>query len=411
MISIDEARQIVREYQLEPKSERRSLEASLGYFLTEDIRAPEPLPRFDNSAMDGYAVALPEKAGDDVPLTLPVVGESRAGVPYEISLEKGTAVRISTGAVVPAGTDLVVPVEDTEAADSQVIIHSLGEGGAHIRLKGEEVEEGAVIVRQRTKVTPPVLAWCATFGITELLVFTKPRVAVLTTGHELIDYAQSPEPGQIRNSNQLYLEYYLRSIGLEPVHSARVPDAPEATEQAIREAAAQADIVLISGGVSVGPHDHVKEAAESLGFKRRFWKVAQKPGKPLYFASDQNTMLFGLPGNPVSTVMSTLVYVHPVLNYLRGSPAAELPSVRVPLSEPLTGLRASRSRFLLVRLEHRDDGSLTLSPAARQRSHMLSGVTTGDGFLIVPPEEDTIKAGTVVTVYLFPWNTEIQTIE
>jgi len=411
MISIKEARQIVREYRLEPHRERRALEESLGYYLAEDIRAPEPLPRFDNSAMDGFAVALPEGADHNVPLRLPVVGESRAGVPYETSLEEGTAARISTGAVVPEGTDLVVPVEDAEMADDQVTIRSLGNTGAHIRLKGEEVEEGAVIAAQRTRVTPPVLAWCATFGITELPVYARPRVAVLTTGHELIDYAQSPEPGQIRNSNQLFLEYYLRSIGLRPVRSARVPDSLKATEQALREAASLAEVILISGGVSVGRHDHVKEAAENLGFRRRFWKVAQKPGKPLYVASGEHTMLFGLPGNPVSTVMSTLVYVHPVLNYLRGSPAAELPAVHVPLSEPLTGLRSSRARFLLVQLDHREDGSLTLSPAARQRSHMLSGVTTGDGFLIVPPDEDTIKAGTVVTVYLFPWNTEIQTIE
>jgi len=406
MISIEEARTIVEQHRLAPRIEERSLQDSLGLVLAEDLKAPEPLPRFDNSAMDGYAVALPAEFDGVPPLTLPIVGESRAGIPLGTSLQTGSAVEISTGAVVPEGTDLVVPVEDTDREDQTVILHHLGNQGAHIRKRGEEIREGDRILEKGSEVTPPVLAWCASFGIARLKVYVPPRVAVLTTGQELVEYTEAPGPGQIRNSNQLYLESLLKYLGLEPVLSQRVPDSPEATASAIREAMRLADLIVISGGVSVGPHDHVKEAAEQLGFRRQFWKVAQKPGKPLYFASAEATLLFGLPGNPVSTVMSSLVYVYPVLNYLRGKMKVRLPAVRATLAEPLPKKPSSRTRFLLVQLEPdgKKNSTWRIRPGAKQRSHMLSGVTRSDGFIEVPPLDEERLAGEEFTVSLFPWS-------
>jgi len=402
MISIDEAKNIIQEHQPGPRIVRRSLEESLGLFLAEDLFAPEPLPRFDNSAMDGYAVALPAGGNRRVPMTLPVVGESKAGVPYPGVMNPGTTIKISTGAIVPEGADLVVPVEYTDSTDDEVTLLDLGSNGEHIRKRGEEIREGDILMPAQTQLTPPVLAWSAAFGIAEILVFEPPKVAVLTTGHELIDYTAEPEPGQIRNSNQVYLEQLLLSMGVEKVMSVKVPDSFDETVSAIRDAAELADIILISGGVSVGPHDHVKAAAEELGFERHFWKVLQKPGKPLYFASKDDTLLFGLPGNPVSTAMSTLVYVYPVLQKMLGALESDLPNLKMKLSESLTGLMSDRARFLLVQIRE-ENGASRLTQHPNQRSHMLSGVTESDGFVIVPPETDNLSEGSEVLVHLFPW--------
>lgn len=406
MISIEEAKTIVEQHRLSPRIEERALEDSLGLVLAEELKAPEPLPRFDNSAMDGYAVALPVDFDGAVPLTLPIAGESQAGIPHQTALEKGTAVEISTGAVVPEGVDLVVPVEETEREDGSIVLHHLGGQGAHIRKRGEEIREGDRILEQGSEVTPPVLAWCASFGISRLKVYAPPKVAILTTGQELVEYTEHPGPGQIRNSNQLYLESLMNYLRLVPVLSRRVPDSAEATVSAIREAMAQADIIVISGGVSVGPHDHVKEAAEQLGFQRHFWKVAQKPGKPLYFASAEETILFGLPGNPVSTLMSSLVYLAPVIQFLMGKRDVGLPTVWASLAEPLPKKPSSRARFLLVRVEPAVAGSEAwrIRPAEKQQSHMLSGVTGSDGFIEVPPLDDDRPAGEEFAVSLFPWS-------
>ncbi|MCF7804770.1 MAG: molybdopterin molybdotransferase MoeA [Candidatus Marinimicrobia bacterium] len=411
MISIQQAIQTIKDHLPERRTEDRTLTESLGYYLAEKLTAPEPLPRFNNSAMDGYAVALDLNSPPKLPMKLPVIGESQAGVPYHDELQPGEAIRISTGAYVPEGTSLVVPVEDTDNGDTEVVINDIGEQYSHIRFAGEEVSAGETIAQKRDKITPPMLSWLAGFGIQQVKVFSKPKVAVLTTGQELVDFGAKLKPGQIRNTNQLYFESYLRDMGIEPVYSSQIPDSLSETKRILKEATDVADIILLSGGVSVGPHDHVKDAAESIGFERHFWKVKQKPGKPLYFASMGEKLLFGLPGNPVSTLMSTLVYVYPVINALAGNPGSNLASVPAFLDQSYTRRKAGRAQYLLVKIVRQEESGYLIEPVGHQRSHMMSGVTESDGFIVVPVGTNEVSPEKKQTVYLFPWTDSIPKYE
>jgi len=403
MITIEQAIKTVKEQLPERRAEERLLTESLGYFLAEEITAPEPLPRFNNSAMDGYAIALDLNSPPELPLRLPVIGESQSGIPYQEELQLGEAIRISTGAYVPEGTSLVAPVEDTDNGDSEVTIDKIGEQYSYIRFAGEEVGVGDTIAKKYDKITPPILSWLAGFGIQRVKVFSKPKVAVLTTGQELVDIGAELKPGQIRNTNQLYFESYLRNMGNEPVYSSQIPDSLSETESILKEASETADIILLSGGVSVGPHDHVKEAAVAIGFERHFWQVKQKPGKPLYFASMGEKLLFGLPGNPVSTLMSTLVYVYPAINSLAGNPDSNLASIPAFLDQSYTRRKAGRAQYLLVKIVRQDDSGYKIEPVGHQRSHMMSGVTESDGFIVIPVGTNEVPMDKKQTVYLYPW--------
>lgn len=411
MISIQEAIKIIKENLPERKIEERAITESLGSYLAQDIMAPESLPRFNNSAMDGYAVALDFETPAKLPLTLPVIGESQAGIPYTDELQSGEAIQISTGAYVPEGTTLIVPVEETNNGDSEVKIRNLGDQYAHIRFAGEEVAIGDTIARKYDHVTPPLLSWLAGFGIITVQIFRTPRVAILTTGEELTEIDAILKPGQIRNTNQVYLEALFELLRIKPVYTNRIPDSLTMTREILTEASEMADILILSGGVSVGPHDHVKDAAESLGYNRQFWKVAQKPGKPLYFASRKENLLFGLPGNPVSTLISTLVYIYPVLNYLQGNPLRELYCIESHLNKEYKRKKTNRAQYLLVKVMGKSKEGFIVEPAGHQHSHMMSGVTAGDGFLVVPQHTKEMSPEMKQIVYLFPWSDFITACE
>jgi len=404
MISIQEAINIIDSKLPARKTEERALTKSLGYYIAKEYLAPEPLPGFDNSAMDGFAIALDESVSPELPLKMPVIGESRAGIPYTNELQAGEAIRISTGAVVPEGATQVVPVENTEMENDVVVIHELGKQYDHIRFAGEEIAVGDRIAKKHDQLTPAMISWFAGFGIQTVEVFAKPRVAALTTGQELVDPFDNLELGNIRNTNQLSLEHFLNSIGIGAVYSHQIPDTLEETKRILREAEQVADIILVSGGVSVGPHDHVKVAAEAVGFEQHFWKVAQKPGKPLYFATWNNKLLFGLPGNPVSTLMSTLIYVYPVLQYLVGNPNQNLPAVTAHLSQNYENEEIDRTKYLFVKFASENSEHLIIEPAVHQRSHMMSGVTTSDGFIVIPAGTNMLDSNNPQLVYLFPWS-------
>ncbi|MBA7485113.1 Molybdopterin molybdenumtransferase [subsurface metagenome] len=403
MLTIKAAREIVREHTPAPLIKERRLIEARGLYVAERVRAPEQLPRVDNSAMDGYAVALPENASADTPIKLKVIGESRAGVPWKETLTAGTAIQISTGAPLPDGTDRIIPVEDTTREDDQVWLKTVGQEHDHIRFAGREVQAGDVIAEERVKLTPPVVAWLAGFGIDRVKVFAPPRVSLITTGEELVDINQTLKPGQVRNANRTFLEGLLAEEGLEPAYCRHVPDVLEATSKALDEAGRDSELLITVGGVSVGQHDHVKNAAEQAGFRPHFWRVAQKPGMPLYFATRDRTLLFGLPGNPVSVVMTSLVYVYPTLKRLLGAPNPELRTLTGRFDQPVENLDSGRAKLLLVSITGYQHYTAQLRPGGPQQSHMLSTVTNSDGFIIVPGGKTAIEEKDTFTVYLFPW--------
>lgn len=403
MISLSEAQSIVEQHQPAPRVAERPLEDARGLWLVDGVTASEPMPSFDNSAMDGYAVHLPEQ-DDPIRDPFPVVGEAQAGDPFDGIVGPGQAVKISTGAVVPDGAERVIPIEDTDGGEEQVQLHDAGKPQHNIRFEGEEVERGTQIAKQGERVTPPLMGRLASLGVAHVPVYEPPTVAVITTGSELVDADADLQPGQIRNSNRYVLTALLEEVGATLGRVASVADEWDDTVRAIDRAAATADLVLVTGGVSVGPHDHVKGAAEEVGFERHFWKVRQKPGKPLFFATRDDTLLFGLPGNPFSAAINAVVHACPIIRRCVSHPQPEGRQLTGRMAEPFERRKTARAKFLLVRVENIEGKEAVLSVPAKQNSHMLAGLHESTGFVVVPAGQKRIESDENLTVTLFPWS-------
>jgi molybdopterin molybdotransferase len=403
--SIEEAKATVNRHALAPTPTRLPITEAAGLRLADDVAAPEPLPSFDNSAMDGYAVRLPER-DDPIAEPFPILGEAQAGSPFEGHVGPGQAVRISTGAVVPDGAERVIRIEDAEEENGRVRFHEAGTPNGNIRYKGEEVAVGDGIAEKGAPLTPPLVGRLASLGVAEVPVYEPPTVAVLNTGNELVDAGAALKPGQIRNSNRYVLTDLLRRSGarLGPVETVR--DTWDDTVAAIEHASERADLVVITGGVSVGPHDHVKAAAEEVGFERRFWKVRQKPGKPFYFATREDTLLFGLPGNPFSAAINTVYYVRPVVRRALGIPRPEGRTVAARMHASHERRKARRAKFMLVRIVGVEDGEARLRVVDKQRSHMLAGLHESDGFVLGPVGKTQFAPTEPLEMTLFPWREE-----
>jgi len=401
MIAIDEAIAIIEQAVPPPRVEEVALAEAAGRVLAEAVQAPEPSPRYDNSAMDGYAVRYDDVAGctRQRPAALRLVGESQAGIPFDGRLGAGEAVRISTGAVVPAGADTVAPVEETEEEGGAVRILACSQRGQHVRFQGEEFEAGAKLLPVGTRLAAPQLALLASVGIGRVQVFRRPRIGLLVTGTELVAPPGTEIAGyQIRDTNTLMLTTAVTAAGGAVVACHRVGDDRAATAAAVASAAAEADIVLSTGGVSVGRHDHLREAVLAGGFTERFWRVWQKPGKPLLFAYQGDRLLFGLPGNPVSAYMCFVYYVRPVIATLAGLPGGR-PTVTAQAAETIEN-RGRRPTLMRVRSLPSEAGGLRIGALERQGSHMLTSLTGAAGYVLLQPGQ-RIAAGEQVQVFVW----------
>jgi len=387
------------------------IEDALGRVLAEEVRAAGDVPPFDNSAMDGFAVTAGE-AGR----TLRIVGEARAGAPSPVPVASGQAVRVSTGAAVPAGTEAVVPVEQAEEADGLLRPTAPAAPGAYVRRAGEDMRAGTAVLGPGTRLGASQLGVAAGAGRATVRCHLVPRVAVLITGDELRPPGAVLEPGQIHESNGLTLDALAREAGARVVRRTYVPDDARATRDAVEGALEETDVVVVSGGVSVGPHDHVRAALGALGVRERFWGVALRPGKPTWFGTRGGTLVFGLPGNPVSAMVTFLLFARPALLAQQGAPPhARRTGAR--LAEAVERLPA-RDQAMRVRLsaDGRPPGSPPpaarsappTSPAATpwatptgpQGSHQLTSMLDADGLALVPAGEGALPPGTEVTVEL-----------
>jgi molybdopterin molybdotransferase len=371
-------------------AEEVPLDDTLGRVLAEDVTSADDLPPWDNSAMDGFAVGS-TAAGE-----LPVVGEARAGAPYGRPLAPGEAVRISTGAPVPAGAAAVVPVERTEPAGDRVAVPE-SRPGENIRRAGEDVRAGDVVLRAGATVGAAELAVLAAIGRAAARCSARPRVAVLATGDELVEPGEPLGPGQIRNSNTRSMRAQALAAGAAVVTEATVPDDFDSTRDALAGALETADVVCVSGGVSVGAHDHVKPALAELGVEERFWRVALKPGKPTWFGVLGDKLVFGLPGNPVSAMVTFHLFARPALRALQGAPLSETRAEAV-LDSPLPRNR-SRDEVVRCRLHARDDG-WHVEPTGPQGSHVLSSMVGAGALALVEAGEGQINAGERVPIEL-----------
>lgn len=353
--------------------------------LAESVRARGDVPPFPASAMDGYAVA-PGPAGR----RLSVVGESRAGTPSERSLGDGEAIRISTGAAVPAGATAVIPQEDVEVQDGVVVLGAEVSAGAHLRPAGEVMRAGEPILPAGTRLGAAELGAAISAGAAQLSVSRRPVAAVLCTGDELREPGAALEPGEIYNSNGPMLITLAARCGATTGRAGRLPDDAATTETGLRQALESADVVIVSGGVSVGPHDHVKPALAKLGVQEIFWGVALQPGKPTWFGTRGGTLVFGLPGNPVSAAVTFSLFVAPALAGLQGLTGDQ------PAGEAVLGTEVSRNRrreqALRVRLEQRDAVTVAI-PNGPQGSHVITSLVGADALALIPPGEGTAPAG------------------
>ena len=388
MLSVVEALEVIRGASPRVRTSQQPLDWTLsGRVLAADVFAAVSLPPFATSAMDGYAVHAADLGGAPVPIVFRVAAGDSPG-----RLPAGSSAGIATGAPLPEGADAVVPIEDAREQDG--LIAERPAVGACIRPAGGDIAAGGLVASAGTALSPAVLAALAASGCDRVTVADLPRVAVLATGSELVAPGQPLEPGQIYESNATALAAQAARAGAELISSRVVPDDPAATERAFADAIAAADVVVSTGGVSVGPHDHVKPAMEALGVRELFWRVAHKPGKPLWFgAAPSGALVFGLPGNPVSSLVCFELFVRAALDTMTGARARPLPVAR--LAAPVRRLRL-RDHAVRCRLEPGDDG-MRLHPQDAQESHMIAHAASADALALVAAGEGEAAAGDLVS--------------
>jgi molybdopterin molybdotransferase len=393
LIEFEEARSLVLACASRLAPETIALREALGRALAEEVHASEDVPAFDNSAMDGFAV----RTSDAEPgVRLRVVDESRAGAPAGATIGAGEACAISTGAAIPAGADAVVRVEDTRLHDGTVELLVGVEAGRDVRRAGDDMHAGQTVLAPGVRIGPVELGVLASTGVASVLAGPRPRVAIVTTGDELVGVDEELRPGAVRNSGAYVIPALVERAGGQTISVAHARDDPALTRDAIA-AALEADVTVITGGMSVGVHDHVGEAMRSLGVRRRFAGVALKPGKPLSFGTRDATLVFGLPGNPVSSLVTFLLFARPALQALAG----EIPHRTRTVATLDEDCERERSRVQAVRcrIELQSDGwhAITTGP---QSSHILTSLLGADALAIIPAGEGVQAAGEQVLIEL-----------
>ncbi len=378
--------------------EQLAIRSALGRVLAETLSSPVDVPAHTNSAMDGYALRSADLASTGR-VELRVIGTALAGAPFAGAVGPGTAVRIMTGAVLPPGADCVVMQERVEAAGGHLRVGGGHRAGDNVRRAGEDLPRGGTVLQAGRRLLPADIGLLASLGVAEVRVWRRVRVAFFSTGDELRTLGQSLAQGEIYDSNRYTLHGMLRRLGVELVDMGVVRDRPGALRQALDEAARVADVVITSGGVSVGEADFVKDTLAALG-EVDFWKIAMKPGRPLAFGRVGEAVFFGLPGNPVSVMVTFYQFVQPALRRMMGETYAEPVVVRVPC---LTRLRKrpGRTEFQRGILGREADGSLVVRGTGDQGSGILSSVSRADCFIVLPEDCAGVDPGEAVTVQPF----------
>jgi molybdopterin molybdotransferase len=408
MIPFAEALRIVLEKAKALECEEVPLGSAFGRYLGQDLVADADMPRFDSSSVDGFGVKAEdlEGASEQAPVCLPVAGTVAAGRTWGAALPPGTALKIMTGATVPDGVGACVMREHAVESVGRVTFSGPVRPGENIRPRGGEYHAGATLLPKGTRVTPPVASVLASLGRSVVNVHRLPSVCLLVTGTEIVAPGEALASGQIYDSNGLGLEAATRALGVSEIRTTSCADDPRAIGSAIGAALNGADVVVTSGGVSVGDFDFVPAAFEALGGQRRFWKVAVKPGKPNYFgiwegSAGHSSFFFGLPGNPVSALLSFERLVKPCLLRLMGSHGVTPRTLHARLASRID---KSPGRLEWVRgVLDFSGGEPVVAPIAHRESHMLLGLALSDCLIAFPAEEGHLEAGSPVEVHLLEW--------
>ena len=393
-ISIEEARRLVAAETSRLEPEAVSLDDALGRVLAADATAPNDVPPFASSSMDGFALLAADTA--DPPARLRVIGEARAGAGSDVRVEPGTAIRISTGAPIPAGADAIVRQELTSLDGGTMVVTEAVRVGNDVRYAGEDIRAGTVILHAGTLLGPAEIGVLASVNIPRPLVTRRPQIALVSTGDELVEPGRELAPGEIRDSNGPALSAAARAAGAEIFRRERVGDDREATIASLQGALDGADILLTCGGVSVGPHDHVRPALERLGAREVFARVSLKPGGQVcFYVADDGTLVFALPGNPGSALTAFRVLVVPAVSALLGR--AEVQHRARGIAG--TDLPGTIGRTTIVRChaEMHDDG-WHVTPNGAQGSHILTSMLGLPALALVPADRDRLAAGEPVDI-------------
>ncbi len=390
-VSVQEAKEILKGLSLTGKKVQLPLQKTLGYWTASPIHAPMQVPSFDNSGMDGYAFAWVDE-GDSRQLAQVV----QAGTFPDFTLSPGTAVRIFTGAPVPKGADTVVQQEWVRVEGDRLFfeLEKLTQG-MNLRRAGSQCEQGQLILAEGTRITPGTLGLLASLGVEEVSVFAAPQVSIILTGDEVVEVGQALQPGQIYNANGPALLGYLSQLGISTVKIYKVKDDPNEVIRVIGEALASSDVLLLTGGISVGDYDFVKEGLEQNGVETLFYKVKQKPGKPLLAGVKGSKLVFALPGNPASVLTCFMQYVKPSLGQWMGNPDAWEQAKSYPLATNWEK-QVKLTVFLKARLVA---GEVEVLPG--QESFNLLSFGSADGLIEIGEDQQALMEGTLVPFY--PW--------
>ena len=399
MIAVEDAQSVVLEHVRPVGTEKVRLPDALGRVLQEEVGATRDVPNSDNSAMDGYAVIAADLAGasEATPVVLLVSENLPAGDVSRRPVVSGSAARIMTGAPIPEGADAVVPVEYTDAGHEQVSIRTSFAAGTNVRRRGEDMRRGEIVLEPGTFLRPAEIGVLATLQRPFVEVAKRPQVAVLSTGSEIIDLETTLTPGKIVNSNAYSLGALIRHAGASPRPHPITEDSRDSIINAIK-GSMEADLIVSSGGASVGAYDFIKDALDAVGAEIFFWQVAMKPGKPVIFATIGDRLFFGLPGNPVSCMVAFHLFVAPAIRRAMGDERDVLPpTVRARLTRDLK-VRGDRRQYLRVSVTVKD-GELRASPMTSQGSGVSTSMLGANGLAVVEHDID-LSAGDIVETLL-----------
>ena len=406
MISFKEAQKLIEENDSLPKkTEEVFISAALGYVNASDIKSPLELPCYDNSAMDGFILRSEDtlNATAQDPVFLDIRGAIKAGDHLTVTLGKKETYKIMTGASVIRGGNTVIPKEKTAVEGNFLIVREPVTKGGNIRFKGEEIKKSELVLPEGSVINPGTIGFLATMGIKKIQVYKKPKISLIATGNELIAPGNPLRPGKIYDSNTSMVQAALDEMRIRPVFARRLDDKPKIIRRIIDFALRESDIVILMGGVSVGDYDYVKDQLAKAGIETIFWKVSQKPGKPIYFGKKGNKLVFGLPGNPASVFTCFYEYVYPAIRRTMGYRNPYLLSEKLPLKTPL---KPDPEKLLFIKSKIEYNGVKTIVPLKHQKSHMISSLCMADSFMVVPCSDKMIEKDESVLVHSLPYALE-----
>ncbi len=385
MISVSEAIQHIENYCIPSIIIEKPVQKALNYVLAEDVVSPINMPPFKQSSMDGYAFIHSKKE------SYKLVGEIQAGNSKDTTLEEGEAVRIFTGARVPNDADTVVMQEHVKIENDYLLIEKMPKKSTNVRPLGEQIKVGEIALEKGTELNEAAIGFLVGLGILKVKIYKQPKVSILITGNELKEVGEELKAGEVYDSNSITLKLALQQIGIKKVRITKIKDTFKATKKAIKKQLEKSDVVLISGGISVGDYDFVKKSLEENQAKEVFYKVNQKPGKPLWFGHKEDTVVFALPGNPASSLSCFYVYVLPFLKAKLGHVNYHLPRLKAIAKEDIINIHG-KTLFLKGKV---DNG--IAKPLKGQASSMLKSFAISNSLLLIPENKETIKKGEEIT--------------